>query len=311
MAYKASKVSMIRYVAPVSAPLDPPIPFVCECTTVRMTASDWVTEFNKHTQSYNSLQDDGITGGSAAIDTGSMIFAITKFRAWHHGELTTFPDIYQKTAYNNVQLPSNVPDHNETLQWTSASHAPEEGLPVKRPNCYCCWLTKFKMSTLDPGSGNPNPTIHYTWLGFEDGYGVEGTSPAHQEAGFSTFVPELGGWQANYSGLYGIGNAVQFLTMAPNEDQTETIVTTRRADELKPGDLVLKCTNTEATMQTGTDCLRVTATGSASAYGGSRKFAHSIETDWPQNQFPDSKVRGTMMLENGVYILFTPNGGQY
>ena len=92
-------------------------------------------------------------------------------------------------------------------------------------------------------------------------------------------------------------------------DHKSSIPSFRTVDELEPGDFVLKCTNTEATMRTGTDCVTVVATGSVTLTN--MNYVHSIQTGWPQNTWANSTVRGIMMLENGVYICTNPAGGNY
>ena len=175
-------------------------------------------------------------------------------------------------------------------------------------------------------------------LGFEDGFGWEANDYLASDANGqinnwpgqaattdnkSAFVNNYGNpgtWSPKFTGMKPIGDDVQFFTMRPNDAQDGTIVTTVRAVELKPGDLVIKCTNTEAANRaTGTDCVRVVATSS----GGdeylewNKKYASRIETAFPKQFFPvnagapATSMSACLMLPNGIYVAWTPEGGTY
>ena len=370
MAYRGggNQISMIRFVAPVSAPLDPPIPFTCSCTTLTIHSESFVEEFNLNTIDYDDYIPpyDNCNGGPNSIITGNYsgsYFSLDQeILAFDDGRTTTLNEI--RTLHGNISDPGNpsmaVACYNQpsgvggqntshTL-WDStspsvASTLPFAGIMVKRPNCLCTalkkfYITKWKGGGLFQGQWYTGST---TLLGFEDGFGWQANdfnvSHANGEINYydgqaattenkSQFLQDpttLGNpatWAPRFSGMMPIGDDVQFFTMRPNDDQTDTIVTTVRARELKPGDLVLKC-SVPGERATGTDCVRVMATSSG---GGefltwNKKYASRIETNFPSTHFPVSTSGATtypatsmsacLMLPNGIYIAWTPEGGSY
>jgi hypothetical protein len=70
---------------------------------------------------------------------------------------------------------------------------------------------------------------------------------------------------------------------------------------------------------TGTDCVRVLATSSGgdSFLSHGRKYASRIETNFPQQHFPingaepATSMSACLMLPNGIYVAWTPEGGTY
>jgi hypothetical protein len=288
---------MIRYVAPVSAPLDPPIPFELQCTPMQISESLFVDEFAKFAMDYSP------SSPTNNLYTGSAIDLDQKFRAYDDGRMMTFREI---AISGGVSV---NPGGSSTNTWNhaTADNVPFGGLRLKRPNCQCTNLNKFRIT--DPF----NCVIKMRVLGFSDGYGYESSTGAQVNSGAADAALFYGGTfpltnYALFSGMMPIGPAVMFYTMRPNEDQTKTIVSLCRADELQLGDLVLKCSNTEPTMAKGSECLTVVATGSHN-YG--EDFVNRIETSFPQDDFPTSSGSATMMLENGVYIAFPTIGGSY
>ena len=278
MAYRknASQISQIRYVPPVSAPLDPPIPFTCSCVSETLDAQLWVTESAKYTQSYDN--PSGPYSGS------SLPFEAIEFRAFDDGRMQRFKDIMTGTSNLTSGFYSN-----QTKTWEAGNNATEEtglphgGLSVKRAGCYCTELTKFKVH--NQGSG----MMTFRTIEFEDGYKLDGVGSA-QSKKF-------------------LGEEICLLVVRPNEEQTKSIPSLMAVKDVEPGDLVLKCTNITNTNEKGHDCVKVTATGSFT--DNNIKYVHSWETKWPQEEWSNSSVRGCLMLENGVYVVANPQGGSY
>jgi len=83
----------------------------------------------------------------------------------------------------------------------------------------------------------------------------------------------------------------------------------KTADSLAAGDQIIKCGYPGAGEQPiASDCTRVITNTAISTTG---RFIGSVSTHWPQAAFPSSEVRGCLMLENGVYVMWIPNGGSY
>ena len=370
MAYRGggNQISMIRFAPPASAPLDPPIPFTCSCTTLTIHSESFVTEFNQNTIDYNDTIPPGLggcNGGPVDIATGNYsgsYFSLDQeILAFDDGRTTTLNEI--RTTYGNVADPPGHAVNTNCYDWAiggnpNTSHAlwdataysailPFAGIMVKRPNCLCTALRKFYITKWKGGGAFNTGGLWYTGsttlLGFEDGFGWEANDESVSHANGeinvwpgqaatlenksaflqdpSTFGNPLT-WAPRFSGMQPIGDDVQFFTMRPNDDQTDTIVTTIRAVELKPGDLVLKCSvpNERAT---GTDCVRVVATSSGgyNMLTWNTKYASRIETNFPSTHFPISTSGATtypatsmsacLMLPNGIYVAWTPEGGSY
>lgn len=203
----------------------------------------------------------------------SAIPGTQAFRCFDDGRMLSFNEILTSTGQS---LPSN----NTYKLWendgSNGETIPFGGLKVKRPNCVCTQLKRFvlhRRSNLS--SGNMKK------ITFEDGY----------------------------EPLF-LGRKLMVLSSRQAPDHSSSIPSFRTVDELEPGDFVLKCTNTEATMRTGTDCLVVEATASVSP-SGYQYYAVALETTWPQDQWSNSSVRGVIMLENGIYVATNPAGGSF
>ena len=270
MAFRHSQVSMIRYVAPVSAPLDPPIPFELQCTPMQISESLFVDEFAKFAMDYSP------SSPTNNLFTGSAIDLDQKFRAYDDGRMMTFREIATSGGV------STNPGGSSTNTWNhaTADNVPFGGLRLKRPNCQCTNLNKFRIT--DPF----NCVIPMRVLGFSDGYGYESANGAQVNSSVADGQLFYGGTfpttnYALFGGMRPIGPAVMFYTMRPNEDPT---------------------------MAKGSECLTVVATGS---HNYSNDFVNRIETSFPQDDFPTSSGSATMMLENGVYIAFPTIGGSY
>lgn len=100
-----------------------------------------------------------------------------------------------------------------------------------------------------------------------------------------------------------VGNKLSFLSI----DATGIVVKT--ADALVAGDQVITCGypgGGEQPLQSG--CVKVTSNAVTTNTG---KFINAVSTLWPQSEYPTSEIRGVVMLENGVYLFWIPNGGSY
>tara|TARA_Y100000356_G_C11128030_1_gene218449 strand:- start:269 stop:610 length:342 start_codon:yes stop_codon:yes gene_type:complete len=83
----------------------------------------------------------------------------------------------------------------------------------------------------------------------------------------------------------------------------------KKVNTVSVGDTIVKCAYPgSGQQQVQSSCTTVVA---ASNVNRSGKFISAITTTWPQNEFATSEVRGSLMLENGVYVNFVPNGGSY
>ena len=81
------------------------------------------------------------------------------------------------------------------------------------------------------------------------------------------------------------------------------------ADALTVGKQIIKCSypgQGEQPVQSG--CVSVAAISTVNETG---KFINAVSTHWPQEEWASSEVRGCVMLENGVYALWIPDGGSY
>tara|TARA_R110001592_G_scaffold49473_6_gene154211 strand:+ start:3432 stop:4418 length:987 start_codon:yes stop_codon:yes gene_type:complete len=328
MAYRGggSQIAMIRFAVPVGT-TDPPVPFTCSCVSLALTESVFCDEFNQQEvpdYSTGSSEHANVSPpGNTRNFTGSYFHKNQKFRAYDDGRLTSFSEI--NSAHGNLSFPNpanlSVTSPNASHVGWDASTAPDipfGGLMIKRPNCLCTGISKFKLTQF-AWDGTAGHFGTAKAIGFEDGYGFEvnsmvggglnGTTLEKQD--FTNNYGNPGTWSPKFRGMQVIGNATLFFTMRPNDDQTDTIVTTIRADELQHGDLVLKCTNTEGgNRSTGTACIKVVATSSYNFSNG-HEYITQIETKWPKNEYAAVSMSACMMLENGVYIAYTPGGGTY
>jgi hypothetical protein len=200
----------------------------------------------------------------------SVIDAEQNFRAYDDGRMTNFKEILQDTGLS-------LPGTNSSVVWASNGAGvtvPFGGLKVKRPNCVCTSLSKFIMHKRSSWGG-----AEFKKITLEDGY-----EPVY------------------------LGKSLMVLSSREAPDHTGSIPSFRTVDELEPGDFILTCTNTENTMKTGTDCVKVAATASYTP-SGTKYYVSGLTTAWPKNEWSNSTVNGIMMLENGMYIATNPANG--
>ncbi len=83
----------------------------------------------------------------------------------------------------------------------------------------------------------------------------------------------------------------------------------KKVNTVSVGDTVIKCAYPgPGQQQVQSSCTTVVAASNKTRFG---QFITGVQTTWPQNEFPSSEVIGSLMLENGVYVNFIPNGGSY
>jgi hypothetical protein len=196
------------------------------------------------------------------------------FRATSNGDLHTFDDLLLNSAYNqngSVTIPSS--GNTSGYDWSGS-------VDVKRPSCECTRLYKFYGRHIGTAPGH---SVTMKSITFEDGYSVE------------------------------LGVQVAFLRIDNNG------LSFIKANSLSVGDQIVKCGYPGSGRgQVGSSCTLITALSNVNRAG---QFVRGIETYWPQDQdgsgttfSPDlssSEIRGVLQLENGVYIFFIPNGGDY
>jgi len=103
--------------------------------------------------------------------------------------------------------------------------------------------------------------------------------------------------------VFECGNKISFMSINGSG------VIVKSADALAGGDQIIKCSypgGGEQPVQSG--CTKVISVAGISTTG---RFINAVSTLWPQSEYATSEVRGAVMLENGVYALWIPNGGSY
>ena len=211
------------------------------------------------------------SGGINTTSNSTVLHSSMSFRATSNGDLHTFDDLLLNSAYNQNGSVT-IPSSGNTSGYDWSG-----SVDVKRPSCECTRLYKFY------GSVSDNSTVSMRSITFEDGYSVE------------------------------VGFLVAFLRIDNNG------LSFIKAHNLSVGDQIVKCGYPGSGQgQVGSSCTLITAKSSVYRTG---KFVQALETYWPQDQdgsgttfSPDlssSEIRGVLQLENGVYIFFIPNGGDY
>ena len=76
------------------------------------------------------------------------------------------------------------------------------------------------------------------------------------------------------------------------------------------GEWVTSCQSPGRTSDITTGCIRVADVTNIELARGT-VMATLPTTPWPKDKFTSSEIRGTLMLENGVYIFFIPDDGTY
>lgn len=103
--------------------------------------------------------------------------------------------------------------------------------------------------------------------------------------------------------VFECGAKLSFLSI----DSTGVII--KSADALSGGDQVIKCGYPgQGEQPIQSNCTRVITNATITTTG---RFINAVSTHWPQALFDNSEVRGVIMLENGVYVIWIPNGGSY
>ena len=214
--------------------------------------------------------------GASTISNNTALYSSMSFRATSNGDLHTFDDLLLNSAYNlngSVTIPSSGANDNG-YDWSGS-------IDVKRPSCECTRLYKFYGRHIGTAPGH---SITMKSITFEDGYSVE------------------------------LGVQVAFLRIDNNG------LSFIKANSLSVGDQIVKCGYPGSGRgQVGSSCTLITA--KSSVVRNNIKIVQALETYWPQDQdgsgttfSPDlssSEIRGVLQLENGVYIFFIPNGGDY
>jgi len=79
---------------------------------------------------------------------------------------------------------------------------------------------------------------------------------------------------------------------------------------LSVDDWVCSCQSPGRTSDITTGCTQITGITTA-VIQSDTVFAALPYTSWPQDKFPTSEIRASIMLENGVYLFMIPDGGTY
>ena len=206
-------------------------------------------------------------------DAHTVLHSSMSFRAGGSGALYTFDELLFNSAYN-INGSVTIPGAG-----TSTGHNWSGSFDVKRPVCECTPLYKFYGRATTTGTAMKAIT-------FEDGYYVE------------------------------VGAKVVFMRVDQTSWPWFSFV---KANNLSVGDQIIKCGYPGSGQgQVGTSCTLISAKSNVTRTG---KFVQALETYWPQDQdgagstfahdLSGSEIRGALQLENGVYIFFIPNGGNY
>lgn len=181
----------------------------------------------------------------------------TNIRCTDEGELKTIGTI--------------IADTGTALPTGGAAVSVLPNIKVKRPNCECTILEKFRAKHLLSNS----TTANVKGLTFDDGY------------------------QINLGKLYlllKVGtNGLEFVTV----------------EDVSVNDYVVSCQSPGKTTDISSGCTKITAKDSSVALSAGEVFLCRPETSYPQDTFGTSEILSALMLENGVYIFTIPVGGAY
>lgn len=212
------------------------------------------------------------SGGINTTSNSTVLHSSMSFRATSNGDLHTFDDLLLNSAYNqNGSVTIPSSGNTSGYDWSGS-------VDVKRPSCECTRLYKFR------GAYRATAISYMIAITFEDGYSIE------------------------------VGRDVHLLRIDNNG------LSFIHANSLSVGDQIVKCGYPGSGRgQVGSSCTLITA--KSSVVRNNIKIVQALETYWPQDQdgsgttfSPDlssSEIRGVLQLENGVYIFFIPNGGDY
>jgi hypothetical protein len=194
---------------------------------------------------------------SYSTDNSTYISKVTNIRCTDEGELKTIGAIIADTG---MVLPTGG---------AAINVFPE--IKVKRPNCECTILEKFRAKHISSGT----VTANVKRLTFDDGY------------------------QVNLGKLYlllKVGtNGLEFVTV----------------EDVSVNDYIVSCQSPGKTTDISSGCTKLTAKDNTTALSAGEVFFCRPETSYPQDTFGTSEILSALMLENGVYIFTIPVGGAY
>ena len=148
---------------------------------------------------------------------------------------------------------------------------------VKKPNCSCTLMTEYAVITTDTDLLAQN----VVWkVIFSDGYEID------------------------------LGKYWQVLRSEYDVAEGTSIWKFAAISQLVAGDLIATCASHGNTQEISQGCVSVVSTADVNIISGTT-LACLPKTNWPKSQFPTSKVRAAIMLENGVYIFMIPTTGEY
>jgi hypothetical protein len=81
-------------------------------------------------------------------------------------------------------------------------------------------------------------------------------------------------------------------------------------EDIYSGDMVVACGDEGAVNTTSTKCVKI-STITKSVNATSVAFAYHPKSLWPLDSFSSTTCVFSLMLENGIYIFMTPDGGAY
>jgi len=215
------------------------------CMSPAITSGLFETAFNPNTETLS---------GNLGYENKSRIPIDLLFRA-DQGNLTSFSEIAIDNGY--------------TLPTTTTAVIPTGSLAqIKRPNCECTTLHKFKMKKYWCSTC-------MVQLTFADGYTVT------------------------------LGSKLQMIKISSNGLVNTSL------DTLYVGDMIIQCGSALGVDNTkSSNCIKITAITKNIA-AADIVYAYHPETTFPIDKFGSSLCVFSLMLENGVYIFATPDGGAY